>query len=226
MRESDEYQVSQLFSSPSRRGGGLGDLTESKKEERNEFAQTSGSIVPKLLPSADTKLAPKVQSGTVPIYNTLPANGGRFAFGQANNLAIVEPELANTVQVFLITVPHGRVLIANEFRVNVEDVLNLGVSIGIPTVPFNISIFLNNQAEVFNQNITIQALDNYYPCYVIGGPGDVVTISATFDFSVIGAFDQVDFISHLRGDMLIQNELQTQYTGLRQTALPTFSVDK
>jgi len=219
MRESDEYQISAL--NRPRVRGRLGDLTESKKAERGELVQGSSSA-PDELPTQALPPTPKIQSGVMATYDTLPANGGRFSFGQ-----LAQVGLSNDVAalVFQTQVPAGRVLIARQFRVNIEDTFSIGSSVtdslGIPTVPFTVSLFLNGNAEIFNQNIFVQAFDDYYPCALIAGPMDIVTITVNYDFSGLPTPPgNVIFITHLNGDILLPNELPVQYTALALGAVP------
>ena len=218
MAREDDYQTS-----------ALGDLSDGLARERGDFVISQGRLM-RQLPSeqqdAQKVNAPKIPSGVVPTYNTLPANGGRFAFGQLSDITGLGAG-SQTAVIFSQVVPAGRVLLAKEFRVNVEDVLNSGSSLGIPTNTFSVSIYVNNNAELFAQNIQVEALDDYYPTSAIAGPGDEVTIKVNFNFSsVTPRPDEVKFIANLRGDILITNEMPTQYTALRQSPIPVMDQGK
>lgn len=233
MRDSDEYQTSALDLLMSPRRSGLGDLTETKKAERGEFDQITGSD-PTELPTQTIPPAPKIQSGVMPCYDTLPANGGKFSFGQLLGVSGVVAQ--SNLVVFTQQVPAGRVLFARNFRVNIEDTFSAPgpgsfppptFSLGIPTIPYSVTLYVNGNAEVFNQQIFVQAMDDYYPCSLYAGPLDIVTIAVSFDFTALPSPPGVvEFITHLNGDMLLPNELSTPYTGLRQTAMPVFDVSK
>lgn len=210
MSERGEYQVS-----------GLGDLPQSLARERGELRQRRGAAPLQLQSdSGANKSAPVVPAGVMPIYDTLPANGGRFAYGQTTALG-VESESTFFGIIFTQQVPQGRVLIAREFRVNIEGSLdNDDVENGIPPYPFEVSLYVNGNAEVFTQQIQVQALDDYYPTSLIAGPGDVITIGIYAEFGgVSGDLTILNTIANLRGDMLIINEMSTPYTGLKQTPI-------
>lgn len=222
MRESDEYQVSQLDRAllPRRRRY-MGDLTESKKEERGEFLQQPGTA-PADLPTQIITGAPKIASGVMPSYDVLPANAGRFNFGQLASVAL-STNTVSTQVVFTQIIPQGRVVIVNKFRCNVEGSNGLNGS-GIPPTPYTVTLFLNGQAEIYNQVIFVQPLDDWYDCQMIAGPGDIITVQMQGDFSTLTSIPtSLQFITHLTGDMLLPNELPTQYTALRQTAFPVFN---
>lgn len=217
MRESDEYQQSQLF----RRRRGLGDLTESKKEERGEFAQNSGAKPTELPSESAQPQTPKIQSGVMPSYDVLPANAGRFNFGQQGN-AVVAHNTSSTYDavVFTAVVPAGRVVLARKFRVNMDKTDTNSFS--IPPDPFQITLFVNGNAEIYNQQIFAQPFDDWYACQLIAGPLDIITISVKGEFGP-SAIGTITFISHVSGDMLLPNELPIPYTALRQTAFPVFN---
>lgn len=222
MRESDEYQVSALDRAMvPRRRRYIGDLTESKKDERGEFAQQPGSA-PAELPTQVIAGAPKIASGVMPSYDVLPANAGRFNFGQLASVDLSTSSIS-TRTVFTQQIPQGRVAIVNKFRCNVEGSNGLNGS-GIPPTPYTVTLFLNGQAEIYNQVIFVQPLDDWYDCQMIAGSGDIITVQIQGDFSVLISLpSSLQFITHLTGDMLLPNELPTQYTALRQTAFPIFN---
>lgn len=224
MRESDEYQFSALNNSRPRhmRRGRLGDLTESKKEERGEYAQQPG-IAPSEMPTLVMPDVPKITSGVMPSYDVLPSNAGRFNFGQLSSFSTTSGTAIGRV-VFTQQVPAGRVVIARKFRVNIEG-FNGGFS--IPPLPFTVTLYVNGQADIYNQVIFVQPLDDWYDCQLIAGPFDIITMTLDVvygDFLPVGA--TVQAIAHLSGDMLLPNELPVQYTALRQTAFPVFDETK
>lgn len=224
MRESDEYQFSALNAQRPRhmRRGRLGDLTESKKAERGELLQQPGTA-PDQLPTVSVLSAPKIPSGVMPSYDALPANAGRFNFGQLSTLN-TSTSAPTVGVVFTQRVPAGRVVVARKFRVNIEG-SNGGTS--IPPTPFTVTLFLNGQAEIYNQVIFVQPLDDWYDCQLIAGPLDIITMSINIDFTtVISPPADIELSAHLSGDMLLPNELPVQYTTLRQTAFPIYDADK
>lgn len=224
MRESDEYQFSALNNSRPRhmRRGRLGDLTESKKEERGEYAQQSGAA-PAELPTVISIDVPKIASGVMPSYDALPANAGRFNFGQLSSFSTVSGVAIGSV-VFTQQVPAGRVVIARKFRVNIE---GFDGSSSIPPFPFTVTLYVNGQADIYNQAIFIQPLDDWYDCQLIAGPFDIITMALDVDYGAfVPSSATVQAIAHLAGDMLLPNELPVQYTALRQTAFPVFDDSK
>lgn len=205
MEDKGEYQA-------------LGDLPYDDLVERGEHRHYRGTPQQRRSP-----IVKAIDAGVLPTYDALPANGGRFAIGQQVQQAVNSGSFAAAITVFSYRVPAGKVLYARQMQVNVDRMLSGGSELGIPSLPFTVSLYINGQCEVFNQNILIQALDGYYPCSLIGGYNDVVTIVATINTAqyAAGSVDQIDFVSHLTGDMLIVNDMQTQYTALKPTIVNT-----
>lgn len=214
MRESDDYQQSSL-----------GDLPYDMVVERGEHRQFKGAIDPNASLSTRND-APAINGGVLPVYNTLPANGGRFSNGQTFLTGNLGSAGTFTATIFKYKVPAGKVFYADSFQVNVLDMYVFGTGIGLPTKPFNVSLYVNRACEVFNQNILVQSLDGYYPCSVIAGFNDEITIDVTMNKGPYGVpyVTQVEFITHLNGDMLTVNDMQTQYTALRPTLIHTKEV--
>lgn len=208
---------------------GLGDLNEQYALERGDFLQSSGSIMPASLPSEapQNTQTPKIPSGVTPTYPTLPANAGHFSYGQQ---ATVSGATATNAIVFTQIIPPGYVMYANNFSVTVEDTSvfqTATVDLGVPLKAIQVTLFLNGQAALFNQNIFIQPFDGYYPCTIIGRGGDIVTIGVTYNYSAQPTPpDTVYFTAHLNGDMLLPNELPIPYTALKNSAMPVFDVGR
>ena len=162
----------------------------------------------------------KAQVGILPNFSTLPANSGRFAFGQqltfAGNNTTFTP-------VFTLTVPNGRVINAEQLRVNVIDTFDGGgISLGVPASLLTVSLFVNNSSEPFNQNIIMQPFDNFYPCTVVAPAGAIITIKVSFDYSTIPTPPTtVLFKSDLTGVMLLaSSDIRPEDTGLKLPTLP------
>lgn len=168
---------------------------------------------------------PQIQIGTVAIYDTLPANAGDFNW--TDEFADVSAGAQGTnVIIQTRIVPDGRVFYLRDLRLNIIDIeytiAEVGTfSIGIPVQTFTYTVFRNYGAEVFNQDIRVEALDNYNPVFLVAGPADVITVAVTYDFSAIvfpvGAIDiTVHFLSHMRGELLTPNDMPVVYTALKK----------
>ena len=164
---------------------------------------------------------PVVHIGTEPVYSTLPANAGNFNYTQEMSVdSSADPGVAVNALVFSQVVPRGRILYLRDVRVNVlgsfyenED-LEL-IAEGIPPGTFEYTVFSDSGAEVYNQNIRVEPLDNYNPVSLIAAPGTTVTIRVSFDYSSLPfPPTQVDFIVHVRGDLLVPNDMPVPYTAL------------
>lgn len=202
---------------------GMGDLPYDDLVERGEHRHTRGT--PQHRP---VNKVPRIDAGVLAIYDTLPANGGRFALGQLVSESVSSVSTAAAITVFSYRVPAGKVMYAREMQVTVDRMLAGAVDVGIPSLPFTISLYVNQQCEVFNQDILVQALDGYYPCSLIAGHNDVVTIIATINTAQYqsGTVTQIDFVTHLTGDMLTVNDMQTQYTALKPSILNTKEIQR
>ena len=194
----------------------------------NEFQEnSSGSGIPNGMPQTAnstkrTASGTSLPVGILPVYSTLPANVGHFAFGQQATSTPVAKAAINFV-CFTKVVPDGRVIQATQFRVNVVDTFDAGgVSLGVPKQLLTLALFVNGVSEPYNQDIISQPFDGFYPCTIVAAPKNIIEIKVTFDYSAVAAaIDTVLFKSDLTGDMLFQNNAQTENTALR---LPTLIV--
>jgi hypothetical protein len=169
---------------------------------------------------------PVVPIGTEPVYDTLPANAGKLNETQQFTVdaTLIPPGVGIAVNqsVFLLEVPQGRVLYTRDIRVNIidsttanDDEPPVQVSIGIPPGLFSFSLVKNRGADVFNQSIEVEPLDNYNPIFLIGAPGDIVEVMVNFDYSdLIVVPNFVTFLVHLRGEYLTPNRAAVPYTAL------------
>lgn len=163
---------------------------------------------------------PGVPVGILPVYSTLAPNVGHFSFGQEATSAANQ---ATNFVCFTYTVPKGRVIQADSFRVNVVDTFDAGgVSTGVPLNLLTLALFVNDVSEPYNQDIKAEPFDGDYPCTIVAAPLSIITIRVTYDYSAVAAaIASVLFKADLYGDMLFQNDAQTENTGLR---LPTLIV--
>lgn len=193
----------------------------------NEFQENSaGGGIPNGMPVTknSTKATPSGSSlavGILPTYSTLPPNVGHFAFGQQATCTPVAKAAINFV-CFSTIVPDGRVIQAQQFRVNVVDTFDAGgVSTGVPKQLLTLALFVNGVSEPYNQNIISQPFDGFYPCTIVAAPKNIIEIKVTFDYSAVAAaINTVLFKTDLTGDMLFQNNAQTENTALRLPTLP------
>jgi len=211
---------------------GLGDLTEPIKRERGEFdvrtdiisrpvphdVQRQSQIYSELLnappPPPSATPGNMLANDTLSVYELLPANAGHLSYGALfdQGLSNAEGIIFNGLEIFSKVVPPGRVAYVRAASVNIDTETN-----GIPAIPYSFSILRNGNVEVFNQDIFVQAFDDFYPVYVIAGPGDIITITVSYDFSAAIAIPSGirRWLVHLTGDMLLPNELPIPYTGLK-----------
>lgn len=192
-----------------------------------EFQESSAGKVPNGLPPKSSPrrdvrtgiMAPAAPVGIMPVYSTLPANVGHFSFGQESTSPA---NLANNFVCFRYVVPNGRVIQASSFRVNVVDTFDaLGVSTGVPINLLTLALFVNDVSEPYNQDIKAQPFDGAYPCTIVAAPLAIITIAVTYDYSAIpAAIDSVLFKADLFGDMLFQNDVQTENAALRLPVIP------
>jgi hypothetical protein len=151
---------------------------------------------------------------TLSVYSILPANAGHFNYGVITNVNVsgLSP-IQNNVPIFSQVVPAGRVAIVRAVQVNIEG----WTGMAIPTDAFTFTVLRNGNAEVFNQNIFCQAFDDPYNVLLIAGPNDIISVTVSFDFSsVTGPYvGGPDFLVHVAGDILIQNEMPVPYTALK-----------
>lgn len=208
--------------------GGLGDLTEPLKHERGELENQRVNYGPRrapadlrqgLIPPSNQSPADKLTYDTLSVYELLPANAGHLSYGAlATRLISTGRRLARAQEIFSKIVPQGRVAIVRAAKVNID-----ASTTGIPTTPYSFSLLRNGNIEVFNQDIFVQAFDDFYPVYLIAGPGDVISIEVSYDFTAslpIGS-TTIDWMVHLTGDMLVTNELPIPYTGLKSSTVRT-----
>lgn len=155
---------------------------------------------------------------TLSVFTTLPANAGYFNYGNQKTVNISGlGAIQNNVQIFSQVVPQGRVALVNSVRVNIDS----WVEKSIPTVPFTFTLLRNGNAEVFNQNIFVQAFDSSYPVFLAAGPGDIISVNVSFDFSSITPpyVSGPVFLVHVQGVMMLQNDLPVPYTGLKSATV-------
>jgi len=193
------------------------------------FQESSAGRVPAGLPkrmlpggsrlNGQSSQVPNIPVGILPVYGTLPANVGHFSFGQES----ISPVNAdNNFICFLYEVPDGRVIQASSFRVSVVDTYDAGgASTGVPRDLLTLSLFVNDASEPYNQGIKAQPFDGAYPCTIVAAPKNVIKIAVTYDYSAVpAAIDSVKFKADLFGDMLLQNDVQTENTALRLPIIP------
>lgn len=196
----------------------------------DQFQESSAGKVPsglpeRMLPGGGSKLqgksslAPNIPVGYLPVYSTLPANVGHFAFGQESTSPV---NVAQNFVCFSYEVPNGRVIQASSFRVNVVDTYDAGgASTGVPRELLTLALFVNDASEPYNQDIKAQPFDGAYPCTIVAAPKNRITIAVTYDYTAVpAAIASVKFKADLFGDMLLQNDVQTENTALRLPVLP------
>jgi hypothetical protein len=231
----------------SRQMGGLGDLSEPIKRERGEYilnrpnipprGQVPGDIgragtdyiarQPSLSEQVSGKigLSPQIKPGVTPIYDTLPANGGRVIYSNFDGILDSPPAQAITGDfvnrvVLSQRIPDGRVFLARSLRVNVFQLYEqdaTGTAFGVPNQLITVSVAVNGSVDISNQNIQIDPLDGYNPVSVIAGPRDLVEVLFSANYSVVSLGDInlfVQMLVNLRGDLLLPTDLPTKYTGL------------
>jgi hypothetical protein len=165
----------------------------------------------------------KIKGGADAIYDTLPANGGRANYSLRSFLVEFPDDsgLFTAQEVLRQIIPDGRVFFARQIRVNMLDLADdiTGESIGIPQDFVYVTLARNGQIEVFNQKIGLSPLDGFIPVSLWAGPGDVVQVLFTADYS---AFASVDFDLlatvevNLIGDILMTDGKPYPYTGLKE----------
>ncbi len=215
----------------------LGALPEQLLRERNEFRHgpRSGMVrgipadvqrqetlrerIEQTLPQQWEQTAPDIGAGTIPIYETLPANAGNFNFTQETTLtgSVVVSQIVLTE-----IVPEGRALYVRDMRVNITDALDATstpATIGIPNDIFTVAAFRNDGSEFNNQGIELEPLDGFNPIFLSAGPLDVFSIKVSYDFSAqVTVPGSVTFLTHVRGDILLINDMPTVYTALQTPA--------
>lgn len=158
----------------------------------------------------------------LPVYQTLPPNAGNFSIGQEVTLdGQGDGYLRGTREVVLsTTVPAGVVMYSTRFMINVIDTYTGSVSAGVPRRSFTAYLYANKASKPYNQGIAMLPFDDWYACTIIAGPGDLVEIAVTYDFSIAMSIpDEVKFITHLEGQMLSTNDMQPEYTALKMPML-------
>jgi hypothetical protein len=184
--------------------------------------QTGGQQDPIVAPPTLNAVPPSINIGTDAIYNTLPANAGNFNYTQTITLTstTITGGIATNAQIFTTTIQQGRIFYLRDMRVNVTDTRydfeGTEIDNGIPPQTITLTVFRNTGAEVFNQNIIVEPLDNYNPVFLIAGPGDSVSVAVSFDYSSLPNIpNEVDLITHLRGELLVPNDMPVPYTALK-----------
>ena len=122
------------------------------------------------------------------------------------------------VPVLTQVIPAGKIAFALDFKCNIFDVEQVGSSIGVPDTTYQVSIAVDNAALANNQNISVRPFDDFNPIFVIADESTTLTVRVTFDFSFLPAAAVTDifFLTHLRGDMLLPNDMPVPYTALKK----------
>ena len=237
---AEEIQAQQM--------GGLGDLTEPIKRERGEFFEQDARIprrggipsdiarpqnvpAPNFDPSAFSKpgKVPPIEPGTLPIYDTLPANAGRSNFSaqplvvwSAVPTDLPQGNFINRV-VLSQVIQDGRVFFANKLRVNVIQTYDNAnypdTTYGVPQGFIFVTLKRNGEVEIYNQDIGLAPLDGFFPVWLWAGPGDLVEVLLSADYSALASGEGGVDVSiavqvNLTGDILVTNKAPYPYTGL------------
>lgn len=181
---------------------------------REYLARTVAGQQPQQQSTYQQEIELPAANDTLSVYSILPANAGHFNYGVITNVNVSgSSAIQNNVPIFSRVVPSGRVAIVRSVQVNIED----WVSMAIPTDAFTFTVLRNGNAEVFNQNIFCQAFDDPYNVLLIAGPDDIISVTVSFDFSSVTPpySGGPDFLVHVAGDILLQNEMPVPYTALK-----------